>query len=61
LGLKVSDEFTVAFYHFHHRQLHQSGDKGAWWNDLNIHALEIAKGLWEESRMKTAAAQSSLS
>jgi hypothetical protein len=24
----------------------------AWWNDLDINALEIAKGLWEESRAK---------
>jgi hypothetical protein len=24
----------------------------AWWHDLDIKALEIAKGLWEESRTK---------
>jgi hypothetical protein len=27
-----------------------------WWADLKINALEIAKGLWEESRAKTAPA-----
>ena len=37
----------------HHRQLHQAGDERAWWDDLNINALEIAKGLWQESRLKT--------
>ena len=53
LGLKVSDEFTVPLCRGHHRQLHQAGDEEAWWNNLDINALEIAKGLWQESRMKT--------
>jgi hypothetical protein len=25
-------------------------DRRAWWEDLEINALEIAKGLWEERR-----------
>jgi hypothetical protein len=53
LGLKVSDEFTVPLCRDHHRQLHQAGNEVAWWHDLDIKALEIAKGLWDESRMKT--------
>jgi hypothetical protein len=52
LGLKVSDEFTVPLCREHHQQLHQAGNEVAWWHDLDIKALEIAKGLWEESRMK---------
>jgi hypothetical protein len=52
LGLKVSDEFTVPLCRGHHRQLHQAGNEVAWWQDLKINALEIAKGLWEESRTK---------
>ena len=61
LGLKVSDEFTVPLCRGHHRQLHQAGDEAAWWGNLDINALEIAKGLWEESRAKIfpAAAQAS--
>jgi hypothetical protein len=33
--------------------------KRAWWQNLDINALEIAKALWEKNRMKTfpAAAQ----
>lgn len=50
LGLKVSDEFTVPLCRGHHRELHQVGNEPAWWEDLEINALEIAKGLWEESR-----------
>jgi hypothetical protein len=53
IGLKVSDEFTVPLCRGHHRQLHQAGNEVAWWEDLHINALDIAKGLWEESRMET--------
>ena len=51
IGLKVSDEFTVPLCRGHHRQLHQAGNEIAWWEDLNINALEIAKRFWEESRI----------
>jgi hypothetical protein len=53
IGLKVSDEFTVPLCRGHHRQLHQAANEVAWWEDLHINALDIAKGLWEESRMQT--------
>jgi hypothetical protein len=52
LGLKASDEFTVPLCRDHHQQLHQAGNELAWWHDLNINALEIAKGLWTQSRTK---------
>jgi hypothetical protein len=54
LGLKVSDEFTVPLCRDHHQQLHQAGNEMAWWHDSDIKALEIAKGLWEESRAKSS-------
>lgn len=53
MGLKVSDEFTVPLCRNHHQQLHQAGNESAWWHDLDIKALEIAKELWMESRSKT--------
>ena len=56
LGLKVSDEFTVPICRGHHRQLHQAGNEVAWWENLNIDALTIAKGLWEQTHLKSAAA-----
>ena len=56
LGLKVSDEFTVPLCRGHHRQLHQAGNEVAWWEGLNIDALPIAKGLWEQTHPKSAAA-----
>lgn len=53
IGMKVSDEFTVPLCRGHHRQLHQVGNEVAWWEDIKINALEIAKTLWEESRGKS--------
>lgn len=53
--MKVSDEFTVPLCRIHHRQLHDAGNEVTWWEDLEINALEIAKGLWEESRGKRSA------
>jgi len=50
LGRKVSDEFTVPLCRGHHRQVHQAGNEAAFWEDLEINALEIAKGFWEQSR-----------
>jgi hypothetical protein len=32
--------------------IHQAGNEVGWWKNLNINALEIAKGLWQESRAK---------
>ena len=48
-GLKVSDEFTVPLCRTHHRQLHDAGNEVSWWEDLEINALKIARGLWEEN------------
>jgi hypothetical protein len=52
LGLKVSDEFTVPLCRDHHQQLHQAGNEIAWWHDLGINVLEIAKDLWDQTHAK---------
>jgi hypothetical protein len=57
IGLKVSDEFTVPLCRGHHRELHQAGNEPAWWEKLNIKPLEVAKGLWEQTHPKSAAAE----
>src|SRR5262245_48110926 len=51
MGLKVSDEFTVPLCRGHHRQLHQKGNEAAWWEDLQLNALEVARRLWEQTRV----------
>ena len=52
LGLKVSDEYTVPLCRSHHHQLHRAGNEIAWWHNLNIKPLPIAKDLWTESQTK---------
>jgi DNA recombination protein Rad52 len=52
IGLKVSDELTVPLCRGHHRQLHQAGSEVAWWENLQIDALGIAKDLWKKTHTK---------
>jgi hypothetical protein len=54
LGMKVSDEFTVPLCRGHHRELHQTSNEVAWWENRSIKPLEIAKGLWEQTRPDSA-------
>lgn len=51
LGRKVSDEFTVPLCRRHHQDLHRHGNEKAWWKNLQIAPLDIAKQLWEASRI----------
>ena len=46
LGRKVSDEFTVPLCRDHHIELHRHGNEAAWWANLKISPIEIAKDLW---------------
>ena len=49
MSRKVSDEFTVPLCRAHHGEFHQEGNEAAWWHDMGIDPLEVAKRLWEES------------
>ncbi|WP_448044753.1 ERF family protein [Bradyrhizobium liaoningense] len=49
LGRKVSDEFTVPLCRSHHQSLHRHGNERAWWANLQIAPLPIAKELWDAS------------
>lgn len=49
LGRKVSDEFTVPLCRPHHQDLHRSGNERAWWSNMQISPLPIAKELWDAS------------
>ena len=47
LGRKVSDEFTVPLCRDHHRELHNHGNELAWWANLQIAPIEVARDLWQ--------------
>ena len=53
MGVKVSDEFTVPLCRGHHQQLHQVGNEEAWWAERNINPLEIARMLWQATRLES--------
>ena len=50
MARKVGDDFTVPLCRKHHRDLHDSGNEAAWWHDMGIEPLEIARQLWDESQ-----------
>ena len=59
LGSKVSDEFTVPLCRRHHQQLHQYGNELAWWANMQVAPIGIAKELWLLSRQIPSAGASS--
>jgi hypothetical protein len=46
LGRKVSDQFTVPLCREHHQQLHRHGNERAWWANVNVAPLEVARSFW---------------
>jgi len=54
LGRRVSDEFAVPLCRTHHRVLHRRGDEAAWWNELKLDPVAVARTLWEHSRLNEA-------
>jgi hypothetical protein len=60
LGRKVSDEFTVPMCREHHNDLHRHGNEKAWWANLRISPLEIAKDFWQTSPLHTALASAKI-
>jgi len=52
LGRKVSDEFTVPLCREHHQELHRRGNELAWWANLQITPLPVARELWTHQGSK---------
>ena len=46
LGRKVSDEFTVPLCRNHHEELHRYGNEAAWWANVQVAPMVVAKELW---------------
>ena len=47
LGRRVSDEFTVPLCRDHHQRLHRHGNELAWWANLQVAPIEVARDLWD--------------
>ena len=46
LGRKASDEFSVPLCRIHHRLVHRVGNEVAWWKEVGIDPIEVARKLW---------------
>jgi hypothetical protein len=46
--------YPVPLCRGYHRQLHQAGNEVAWWENLKISALEVAKSLWVQTHPPSA-------
>jgi hypothetical protein len=60
LGRKVSDEFAVPLCRTHHREAHRAGDERAWWEQVGIDPINVARELWRKARVSDDALQASL-
>jgi hypothetical protein len=54
LGRRVSDEYAVPLCRTHHRVLHNRGDEAAWWRELKLDPVTVARQLWEHTRLNEA-------
>jgi hypothetical protein len=60
LGRKVSDEFAVPLCRTHHRAAHRAGDERAWWVQVGIDPVEVARELWRKARLSDGTVQPNL-
>ena len=60
MGRKVSDEFTVPLCRAHHQDLHRYGNEKAWWANMQIAPLPVARDLWEASPINVITAAPNL-
>jgi hypothetical protein len=52
LGRKASDEFTVPLCRVHHRAIHRARDERAWWQEVGIDPVKVARKLWQDTRIE---------
>ena len=46
---KVSDEFAVPLCRGHHRAAHRSRDERAWWRQMGIDPIKVARRFWKQT------------
>jgi hypothetical protein len=60
LGRKVSDEFVAPLCRIHHRAAHRAGDERAWWEQVGIDPVKVARELWRKACLSDGTLQPSL-
>ena len=50
LGQKVSDELVTPLCRIHHREVHRAGDERAWWKQIGIDPVRVARKIWRKAR-----------
>jgi hypothetical protein len=60
LGRKVSDEFAVPLCRTHHREAHRAGDERAWWEQVGIDPVKVARELWRKVRLSDGTVEPNL-
>ena len=60
LGCKVSDEFVTPLCRIHHRAAHRAGDERAWWMQVGIDPVKVARELWAKTRPSDGTLQPNL-
>jgi hypothetical protein len=60
IGRKVSDEFVAPLCRIHHRAAHRAGDERAWWKQVGIDPVKVARTLWRKARLSDGILQPSL-
>jgi hypothetical protein len=60
LGRKVSDEFVAPLCRTHHRAAHRAGDERAWWEQVGIDPVKVARELWRNSRLSDGTLRTAL-
>jgi ERF superfamily len=51
LGWKVSDEFVAPLCRIHHRAVHRVSDERAWWKQVGIDPIKVARKLWRDTHL----------
>jgi hypothetical protein len=44
----------------HHRAAHRAGDERAWWEQVGIDPVKVARELWRKARLSDGTLESSL-
>jgi hypothetical protein len=60
LGRKASDAFAVLLCRTHHREARRAGNERAWWEQVGIDPVKVARELRRKVRLSDGALEPSL-